>query len=306
MPQYIQTCTIRHQESNDNPRKKRPATPAEKRFERFIKSRVKGILRDEYVELVDYDHYKNSIGVVLDVINEYKYKEQVEDIFDDRYVIDISLELINKLLEKETPNHSDDEKESTIILALILILENHIINNSEENKDYKVELQNKDIIKKLNQLFDIRESFEELLKYAVENINANIRTIDYDYYKSYIESLFGYKTKVQLLDIIRNKLDSNAEINTSEDIVYIKFSTLDIGKYFKLDSLIINEIRNHYKNQNMQLNGIKIEIYNDKNDYPETANPVKLIVYDIEPNGLYIKTMTYKDGRVLPGKQERI
>ena len=301
-----QTSSSDKKESNDNPRKKRPATPAEKRFERFIKSRVKGILRDEYVELVDYDHYKNSIGVVLDVINEYKYKEQVEDIFDDRYVIDISLELINKLLEKETPNHSDDEKESTIILALILILENHIINNSEENKDYKVELQNKDIIKKLNQLFDIRESFEELLKYAVENINANIRTIDYDYYKSYIESLFGYKTKVQLLDIIRNKLDSNAEINTSEDIVYIKFSTLDIGKYFKLDSLIINEIRNHYKNQNMQLNGIKIEIYNDKNDYPETANPVKLIVYDIEPNGLYIKTMTYKDGKVLPGKQERI
>ena len=82
--------------------------------------------------------------------------------------------MINKLLEKETPNHSDDEKESTIILALILILENHIINNSEENKDYKVELQNKDIIKKLNQLFDIRESFEELLKYAVENINVNI------------------------------------------------------------------------------------------------------------------------------------
>lgn len=301
-----QTSSSDKKEPNNNPRKKRPATPAEKRFERFIKSRVKGILRDEYVELVDYDHYKNSIGVVLDVINEYKYKEQVEDIFDDRYVIDTSLELINKLLEKETPEHSHDEKESTIILALILVLENHIINNSEDNKDYKVELQNKDIIKKLNQLFDIRESFEELLKYAVENVNANITTIDYDYYKSYIESLFGYKTKMQLLDIIRNKLDNNAEINTSGDIVYIKFSTLDIGKYFKLDALIINEIRNHYKNQNMQLNGIKIKIYNDKNDYPETANPVKLIVYDIEPNGLYIKTMTYKDGRVLPGKQERI
>lgn len=301
-----QTSSSDKKEPNNNPRKKRPATPAEKRFERFIKSRVKGILRDEYVELVDYDHYKNSIGVVLDVINEYKYKEQVEDIFDDRYVIDTSLELINKLLEKETPEHSHDEKESTIILALILVLENHIINNSEDNKDYKVELQNKDIIKKLNQLFDIRESFEELLKYAVENVNANITTIDYDYYKSYIESLFGYKTKMQLLDIIRNKLDNNSEINTSGDIVYIKFRTLDIGKYFKLDALIINEIRNHYKNQNMQLNGIKIKIYNDKNDYPETANPVKLIVYDIEPNGLYIKTMTYKDGRVLPGKQERI
>ena len=56
----------------------------------------------------------------------------------------------------------------------------------------------------------------------------------------------------------------------------------------------------------IDLDGGTQPIYNDKNDYPETANPVKLIVYDIEPNGLYIKTMTYKDGRVLPGKQERI
>ena len=73
----------------DSEKKKRPATPAEKRFERFIKSRVKGMLRDEYVELVDYEHYKNSIGVILDVINEYKYKEKVDDIFDDKYVVSI-------------------------------------------------------------------------------------------------------------------------------------------------------------------------------------------------------------------------
>ena len=45
---------------------------------------------------------KNSIGVILDVINEYKYKEQVEDIFEDKYVIQVSMDLINRLLEKET------------------------------------------------------------------------------------------------------------------------------------------------------------------------------------------------------------
>ena len=293
-------------ETSESERKKRPATPAEKRFERFIKSRVKGILREEYIDLVDYDHYKNSIGVILDVINEYKYKEQVEDIFDDKYVIEISLDMINKLLEKESVEHTKEDQETTIILALISIIENHMINNSEENKDYKVELLNKDIIKELNQLFNIRENFEELLQYAVNNVSEKVRTIDYDYYKNYIESLFGYKTKTQLLDIIRNKFDSNAEINTEDGNVHIKFSTLDIGRFFKLDPLTINEIRNYYKNQNLQLNSITVEVSNIKDDYPSTANPVRLIVFNVDPSGMYTKKMQYKDGNVLEGKAERI
>lgn len=291
---------------SEGKRKKRPATPAEKRFERFIKSRVKGILREEYIELVDYDHYKNSIGVILDVINEYKYKEQVEDIFDDKYVIEISLDMINKLLEKESTEHTTEDQETTIILSFISIIENHMINNSEENKDYKVELLNKDIIKRLNKLFNIRENFEELLHYAVDNVSSKIRVVDYDYYKNYIESLFGYKTKTQLLDIIRNKFDSNAEINTEDGNVYIKFSTFDIVKHFKLDSLTINEIRNYYKNQNLQLNNIKIEIVNAKDDYSATANPVRLIEFNVDPSGVYTKKMQYKEGNIIEGKSERL
>ena len=300
------STTTSENKSSEVERKKRPATPAEKRFERFIKSRVKGILREEYIELVDYDHYKNSIGVILDVINEYKYKEQVEDIFDDKYVIEISLDMINKLLEKESIEHTKEDQETTIILSFISIIENHMINNSEENKDYKVELLNKDIIKRLNKLFNIRENFEELLHYAVDNISSKIRPVAYDYYKSYIESLFGYKTKAQLLDIIRNKFDSNAEINTEDGNVYIKFSTLDIVKHFKLDPLTINEIRNYYKNQSLQLNSIKVEILNAKDDYPATANPVRLIEFNVDPSGVYTKKMQYKDGNIIESKAERI
>ena len=298
--------TSNDKESSEREKKKRPATPAEKRFERFIKSRVKEILREEYIELVDYDHYKNSIGVILDVINEYKYKEQVEDIFDDKYVIEISLDMINRLIEKESTEHTLEDQETTTILAFISIIENHMINNSEENKDYKVELLNKDIVKKLNQLFNIRENFEELLHYAVDNVSSKIKVVDYDYYKNYIESLFGYKTKIQLLDIIRNKFDNNAQINTEDGNVYIKFRTFDIGKYFKLDPLTINEIRNYYKNQDLQLSSIKIEIINEKEDYPATANPVRLIEFKVDPSGVYTKKMQYKDGNIIEGKIERL
>ena len=298
--------SINNKESDQNAKNGRIATPAEKRFERFIKSRVKGMLKDEYVELVDYNHYKNSIGVILDVINEYKYKEQVEDIFEDKYVIQVLIDLINRLLEKETMDNSKEEQETTIILSFMSILENHIINNSEETKDYKIELQNREIIKKLNQLFNIREDYEEFLKYAIANVEEKMIKLDYNYYRNYIDSLFGYKTKTQLLEIIRNKFDSNAEINTDNDNVIIKFMTLEVGKYFKLDTLIIKEIRKYYYLQSLKLNGIKIIIYNIKDNYPPSAIPIKQITYDIESSGIYIKSMIYKSGSTIISKPEKI
>ena len=108
-------------ENNEKEEKEsRLATSAEKRFLRFVKSRIKGILNQEYVELVDYEHYLNNIGVILDIINQYKYKEKVEDIFNDKYVVETSIALINKLLEKKDVNK--EYKDSTIILILIIVL----------------------------------------------------------------------------------------------------------------------------------------------------------------------------------------
>ena len=297
---------IDNNDSKDSQQKRRVATTAEKRFEKFIKNRVKGMLNDDYVELVDYSHYKNSIGVILDVINEYKYKEQVEDIFEDKYVIQVSMDLINRLLEKETECNPEEEQETTIILSLISILENHIINNSEEVKDYKVELHNKEILKKLNQIFDIRENYDEPLKYAIANVEEKFINLDYNYYRNYIDSLFGYKTKTQLLEIIRSKFDSNAEINTDNDNVIINFNTLDIVKYFKLDPLTIKEIRYHYNLQNLKLNSIKIIVNNTKGDYLSSANPIKQIIYDIKQHGIYIKTIVYQNGNTIVSKPEKI
>lgn len=296
-------------QSENNPKvkkEKRIASSAEKRFERFVKSRVKGILRNEYVELVDYEHYKNIIGVILDVINEYKHEEQVEDIFDDKYVIEISLDMINKLLDKESTEHSIKEQETTIILAFIIIIENHITNNLKAIKSYKYELVNKEILNKLNRKFNIREKYDEFLKYAVYNISSRIKETNYDYYKNYIESLFGYKTKYQLLDIIKEKFDSNAEINIQNESTNIKFNTLDVAKFFKPDSLIIYEIQNYYKSQNLNLNEINIEILNVKNDYSQTDNPIKTIFYKIDQNGFCIRKMRYRNGKTIVSKRERI
>lgn len=293
-------------ESTDKDKKKRPATPSEKRFERFIKSRVKGILRDEYVELVDYDHYKNIIGVILDVINEYKYKEKVEDIFDDKYVIEISLDMINRLLEKETSEHIKENQETTIILSFISIIENHIINNSEENKDYKVELFNKDIIKRLNQLFNIRENYEELLQYAVNNINSNIRKVDYDYYKSYIESLFGYKTNEELLEVIKKYYGLNCSITFENSKIIVICNQESVGKHLSIENndtfiQMLKEIKNYSKNIS-EISELKAII-----NISVTKGLTKIeYTYNFNKQ-LYESLQYYYDGNVIPrNKQLRV
>lgn len=73
-----------------------------------------------------------------------------------------------------------------------------------------------------------------------------------------------------------------------------------------MDPLTINEIRNYYKNHNLQLNSIKIEILNEKGDYPATANPVRLIEFSVDQSGVYTKKMQYKDGNIIEGKIERV
>ena len=290
-------------ESTDKDKKKRPATPSEKRFERFIKSRVKGILRDEYVELVDYDHYKNSIGVILDVINEYKYKEKVEDIFDDKYIIEISLDMINRLLEKETSEHIREDQETTIILSFISIIENHIINNSEENKDYKVELFNKDIIKRLNQLFNIRENYEELLQYAVNNINSNIRKVDYDYYKSYIESLFGYKTNEELLEVIKKYYGLNCSITFENSKIIVICNQESVGKHLSIENndafiQMLKEIKNYSKNIS-EISELKAII-----NISVTKGLTKIeYTYNFNKQ-LYESLQYYYDGNVIPRNKQ--
>jgi hypothetical protein len=194
-------------------------------------------------------------------------------------------------------NHEQDEKDTTIILTFIAVIENHMLNNSEENKDYKVELLNKEIIKQLNQLFNIRESFEELLEYAVNNINQKIGTIDYDTAKNYIESLFGYRTNEQLLNVLKHEYGEDSKIAINENNVKIETSTDNITKYLKLNELPIIEIRKYFKNNNVRLDNINIMIKNLKTDYPSTADPINILEYVLnEESRKYYQKIIRKSG----------
>lgn len=283
----------------------RPATAPERKFERFMKNRIKGILTDKYIELVDYEHYKSVVGLVLDIINEYKYKEKVEGIFDEFYVIEIATWLIDILLSKAI-NEDKYEDNEIIILALILVLENHIINTMKYEQDYGIELQNKETVKQLDNAFGIREKYIDYIQPAIAIVNEHSYSMDEDYALNYIESLFGYKTKQQLLTEIFHKYGKDTDIEIGNRKAIIEFETDKIVKYFRLDIEIIKEISNYYINQGIQYAEIKVRIINAKEDYPINTNPIKTIEYKVDQSGSVNRKMLYRDGYEENEKVEHI
>lgn len=286
---------IEIQDEDKKERKPRAPTPVEKKFARFVKTRLKGMLNKEYIELVDYEHYKNAIGIIFDIINEFKYKENIDGIFDDIYVLEISKELMSKLLEKNNSDETDSE--STIILSLMTILKNHFINLNSSEKSYKTETDNKALLKKLDDKYKIREDFKEYVDYAVDNINLQKNIMSYDYAERYIEGIFLYKTEKQIEDIIKKQYGEDARIIKKEAELLINGDTYDIKKYMNFNTNIVNEILNNYEHYDKPLNRLIIQIKNLKSDYGPSADPIDNLIYDINlTQKNYIKLIKRKSG----------
>ncbi len=289
------TQLIEKQNEDKQENKMRAPTPVEKKFARFFKNRVKGILNKEYIELVNYEHYKNAIGTIFHIINKFKYKEKIDGIFDDIYVLEISKELMNRLLEKN--NSEEVDKDSTIILSLMTILKNHFINLNSNEKSYKIETDNKALLKKVDDKYKIRENFKEYINYAVGNINLQNNIMSYYYAEKYIEGLFLYKTEKQIEDIIIKQYGNNVKIIKKENELLINGFTYDIKKYMRFNENIVKEILNNYKHYNKPLNKIIIQIKNLKSNYAPNADPIDNLIYDINIlKNNYIKLIKRKSG----------
>ena len=175
------------------------------------------------------------------------------------------------------------------------IIENHYLNNASENKNYKVELENKELIKVLNNLYDIRESIDDYTECAIRTLeekNLISSDADYDIIKRYIEDLFGYKTPTQLLELLRNYYGTESSIEIIENELRITVNTPDPMKYMKENINILKEIKKYYL-QNSELDIVIIDINNaDVNDtFP---NPLLRFVYEINIKNGQMKKIYYR------------
>ena len=256
----------------------RKATEPEKRFERLVKSKINDLLNPDRYTKKTYVEYRDLIGFFFGIFDKYKYQEKIEDIFLDKYVIEVKFKLLEILLSKSDENNINENKEDNIIMTLMIIIETDYINSLQEQIDYKVETKNKSLLKQIDSLYHIRNNFNTYLEASIDIINK--RTIDIskelkirenkesslkakDVYLirdiipinsavNVIERLYGYKTNKELLEVIKKFYGENCRVQMNQNNIIVEVNVLEVGKYINREDSafkqMLKEIKNYSKN----------------------------------------------------------
>lgn len=256
-----------YEEEEDVIKPPRKATTEEKRFERFVKRRVKGMLNEEFVKMVSIDHYVGIIQVILDIFDKYNNKENVIDIFDTSYVIQTKIDFMNSLLTKDIFGVDELElyQERIIILVLGTIIENNELMCSKgfDEGFIKAQAQSRALLDILEEKYGVREKLDRYMSKAAD-INSNLR---YKLIKecgaenciNQIEKIYGYKSRKILFDFIKERYGENASFTVGKNnYFYIEGEVDDPVVGFKPDTDVVREVSNYARNEDKSIKGVII------------------------------------------------
>ena len=238
-------------------KKPRKATTAEKRFERFVKRRVNEIFNPAYINLISVEHYIGIMEVVFEIFRKYNNDDPVEDIFDIEYVIDTRIEFYKHLLSKELKDTENlvNLEETVLSNCFAAIIENRLIDKSEET-----ELVNRSFLSLIEKKYQLRDNYKEYLKKAIERNDAAVVQKGYEISCDYIDMLYGYKSNNQLTDFI-SKIYTGAHVEITGKSLTIKATVPDINIHGVPNKDVLAEI-SKYSDKHEPIRFVYIDITN--------------------------------------------
>lgn len=176
--------------AEEEEKKPRKATPAERRIARFIRRNLKKHFLFTDPEMLSYDYYVHLSGIVLYVIDKMKYKEKIVDFMPADEVVRIKSMFAELLTDKFSDTQTDEDKELLIRTSLAAIAELGTFKETEKD-----ELAGK-LLQKLNAKINIRNTYREHLQ-VLDLSKIVDKDVPFDADR-YIGKLFGYKTFEEL------------------------------------------------------------------------------------------------------------
>lgn len=289
----------------------RKATTEEKRFERFVKSRIKGILNPQYVDIISFEHYLGMILAVNDIFKRYNNNENVIDVFTTDYVVKTKVDLINLLLLKKYDEleNKEEYEEHIIVWTLCVILENHLLISNHYNGEdaYKLDSIDRELLKKIEKKYNVRSNLQSLIKkvydptfncdYAIINDYGASRAIEY------LDGLYGYKDNNKLYDFIKSRYGKETIITIEK-----KNLCLDLVSYNIIDDLlpntdVIREVSSNIRNTKSDIKKLVIRIKNGNDEKSSHIDSVKHTI-SLDIYRRWDQVIYYSDGRkeVKPGR----
>ena len=261
----------------------RSATSDEKSFARMVNNIAKDMINKTNSNKLDFSNYIQCVVSLFETYNKFMIRENVLDMFEESKVIDIQYNLIKELTSKLNNEITVEEKEMYLWLAFASILQINYINTTGDKVDYKKNLSNRDLLKQIDERFNIRESYNEYLEVSIRFINQLEERIDKTISKAYIESLFEHRTESQINSLMDKNFGNDYSIDNASGVVTININTDKIGDYFKLNDPVIKEIIKTYSvDENFKMLHI---IAINKNINPDFPDPPIKIEYMLNRSG---------------------
>lgn len=280
-PAIIQALTPLHKgqmDSFEESSKPRQATSEEKRFERFVKRCVRGILDPEFAEIADVDHYFGLIAVVFEIIEKYR-KEKVDGIFRSDYIVTTRCALLTLFLNKSIQEWK--YRDDVIIKIFDIILNNHEIIQDFESIEIrgKYEQENRKLLLALDNKFSIRENFSGYILKDLESAKTIEGQNKLKHAIFYTDQLFGYMTLNQIQTMMRKNLGKSSAIVPikGSNNIYVLVFTETPGKYLKPETSLIREF-SRYSKHYKRVDKIIIEF---KKQHPSKYDRVARVKHDI-------------------------
>jgi hypothetical protein len=270
-----------YEKSEHIQRRSRVATTEEKRFERFMKKKIKVMVTDEYVEVVEPEHYLGIIEVIFDIFKKYKKEEFVEDIFNTDYILDTRLTLFSKLIGKDlNVTETEGFEENIIAKAFSILIDNHVIakSNLYEDEARKLEQANKNFLFQLEEKYKLRDCYQNYIKKSVELGESAVCTIGFESACSYIEELYDYKNLASLSEFIQKRYE-NAVIEHKGKNFYINVTTESMRKYYRPEPGVLREITKYGRNVST-VESVVITVTNMAPNY-ENKNIIARIIHRV-------------------------
>lgn len=218
--------------------KPRKATTAEKKFERFVKRRIKEVFNPTYIQMINVEHYIGIMEIVFEIFRKYNNVDPVEDIFDTDYVINTRIEFYKHLLEKnlEDTENLENLEDTVLTNCFAVIIENRAIDDSNET-----EMANRSFLTLIEKKYNLRDHYNLYIYKAIDRGDAAVIKKGYENSCDYIDMLYGYKSNKQLLDVVSN-IYKGAKVSISDRKLIIEAQTSDISSHFYPNRKALAEI----------------------------------------------------------------
>ena len=286
--------------------KPRKATPYEKQFERFVKRRVRGMLEDTYVEIIETKHYIGLAEIIFSIFDKYNREENVEDIFDSMYVVKTKAEFLTRILSKSIEEEEKDELEPGILdQCFVALVNNYLISLQERDQDIASQYLaiNKNLLKQIEKRFHVRTIYLEHVKILYEK-RVFKKDFDISGFGGYVERLYGYKS-YELLEQYIAKEYENANLEIQDKRVLITATAEEMIKHIKPNTNVLREIKK-YSNNVQKVDNVTITVNNSgtKNNSKSYIDQIK---HSIRLNDNHCRsTTTWSNGRVEESKSTYI